>query len=203
MTLPANPLRANAESLRARMESATGCLYETLIGLPPSARFAWAELARAGNLPALSFMQWPLPSAPTAATTTALRQLSALVNWMTAQLADGAHPAAQTALNNLVSAAVIASAFGDPNEAVSGAVVSTGGIPLPGLPIRITLNRPPPIGTLLNMFDDNQNIVGTLRVQDHDAYGTSATVVTSFAKTSPSANWTVASPKGRSPWLPS
>jgi hypothetical protein len=148
-------------------------------------------------------MQWPLPDGPTAATTTALRQLSALVNWMAAQLTDGASAAAQTALSNLVGAAVIASAYGDPNEAVSGVVVSTGGVPVPGSPIRITLNRPPPIGTVLNLFDANQNIVGTLRVQDHDAYGTSATVVTSFAKTIPSATWTVASQGGRSPWLAS
>ncbi len=203
ITLPANALRTNAESLRASMESATGCLYQMLLGLPPSARFAWATLARAGTLPTLSFMQWPLPDGPTAATTTALRQLSALVTWMAGQLTDGASAAAQTALGNLVGAAVIASAYGDPNEAVSGTVVSTGGVPLPGLPIRITLNRPPPIGTLLNLFDANQNIVGTLRVQDHDAYGTSATVVTSFATTAPNPNWTVASQGDRSPWLAS
>ncbi len=203
ITLPANILRTNAEALRARMESATGCLYETLVGLPPSARFAWATLARAGTLPALSFLQWPLPDGPTAATTTALRQLSALVSWMAAQLTGGASAAAQTALSNLVSAAVIASAYGDPNEAVSGAVVSAGGVPRPGSPIRITLNRDLPIGSMLNMLDGNQNIVGALRVQDHDAYGVSATVVTSFATTAPDATWTVASPGGRSPWLAS
>jgi hypothetical protein len=203
ITLPANILRTNAEALRARMESATGCLYETLVGLPPSARFAWATLARAGTLPALSFLQWPLPDGPTAATTTALRQLSALVDWMAAQLTEGASAAAQTALSSLVSAAVIASAYGDPNEAVSGAVISAGGVPRPGLPIRITLNRPLPIGTMLNMLDGAQNIVGALRVQDHDAYGVSATVVTSFATTAPDATWTVASRGGRSPWLAS
>jgi hypothetical protein len=203
ITLPANVLRTNAEALRARMESATGCLYETLVGLPPSARFAWATLARAGTLPALSFLQWPLPDGPTAATTTALRQLSALVSWMAAQLTGGASAAAQTALSNLVSAAVITSAYGDPNEAVSGAVVSSGGVPRPGSPIRITLNRDLPIGSMLNMLDGNQNIVGALRVQDHDAYGVSATVVTSFATTAPDATWTVASPGGRSPWLAS
>jgi hypothetical protein len=204
ITLPANVLRTNAEALRARMESATGCLYETLVGLPPSARFAWATLARAGTLPALSFLQWPLPDGATAATTAAaLRQLSALVNWMAAQLTGGASAAAQTALSNLVSAAVIASAYGDPNEAVSGAVVSAGGVPRPGSPIRITLNRALPIGSMLNMLDGNQNIVGALRVQDHDAYGVSATVVTSFATTAPDTTWTVASPGGRSPWLAS
>ncbi|MBV8443978.1 MAG: hypothetical protein JO312_26055 [Hyphomicrobiales bacterium] len=203
ITLPANILRTNAEALRARMESATGCLYETLAGLPPSARFAWATLARAGTLPALSFLQWPLPDAPTAATTTALRQLSALVGWMAAQLTDGASAASQTALSSLVSAAVIAAAYGDPNEAVSGAVISAGGVPRPGLPIRITLNRPLPIGSMLNMLDGNQNIVGALRVQDHDAYGVSATVVTSFATTAPDSTWTVASPGRRSPWLAS
>ena len=203
VTLPANTLRTNAESLRGRIESATGCLYQTLIGLPPSAPFAWATLAIAGTLPTLSFMQWPLPGGPTAATTTALRQLSALVGWMAAQLTDGTSAAAQTALSNLVGAAVVASAYGDPNEVVSGTVVSTGGVPMPGSPIRITLNRPPPIGTVLNMFDANHNIVGTLRVQDHDAYGASATVVTSFATTAPNANWTVVSQGGRSPWLAS
>ena len=203
ITLPASTLRTKAETLRSRIESATGCLYQTLLGLPPSTRFAWATLAIAGTLPTLSFMQWPLPNGPAPATTTALRQLSTLVDWMAAQLTDGASAAAQTALGNLVGAAVVASAYGDPNEVVSGTVASTGGAPRPGSPIRITLNRPPPIGTVLNLLDANQNIVGTLRVQDHDAYGTSATVVTSFATTAASPNWTVASQGGRSPWLAS
>jgi hypothetical protein len=82
-------------------------------------------------------------------------------------------------------------------------VVSAGGVPRPGSPIRITLNRALPIGSMLNMLDGNQNIVGALRVQDHDAYGVSATVVTSFATTAPDTTWTVASPGGRSPWLAS
>ena len=203
VTLPTNNLRTNVEALRARLESATGCLFQTLIGLPPSARFAWAALARAGTLPALAFSQWPLPEGLGDAGTTALRQLAALVNWMTSQLTDRASAAAQTALNNLVCATVIASAYGDPDEAVSGTVVSSGGIPRPGQPIRITLNRPPPIGTVLNLLDANQNVVGTLRVQDHDGAGTTAAVVTSFATTAAQTNWTVASQGGRSPWLAS
>ena len=46
VTLPISPLRTKAEALRARLESAAGCLFETLTALPPSARFAWASLAR-------------------------------------------------------------------------------------------------------------------------------------------------------------
>lgn len=203
LTLPANNLRTRVEALRARLESATGCLFQTLIGLPPSARFAWAALARAGTLPALRFSQWPLPEGLGDAGTAALRQLAALVHWMASQLTNDASAAAQTALNNLICATVIASAYGDPDEAISGTVVSSGGVPRPGHPVRITLNRPPPIGTLLNLLDANQNIVGTLRVQDHDGTGTTAAVVTSFATTEARPDWTVASQGGRSPWLSS
>jgi hypothetical protein len=200
--LPVSILRINAEALRARMESATGCLFETLTALPPSARFAWASLARAGTLPLLDFTQWPIPSGLGDAGTTALRRLAALVNWMSAQLHSGSSAAAQTALGNLISAAVIAAAHGDPNDTVTGTVATTGGVPQIGIPIRVVLNRAPPIGTLLNMLDDSQNVVGTLRVQDHDAQGTTATVVTSFARTAPTSAWTIASPGGRAPWLP-
>jgi hypothetical protein len=203
ITLPANPLRANAEALRARMDDATGCLYAILTSLPPSARFAWASAARAGTFAALDFQQWPLPSGPTDATNTAIRQLAALVGWMASQLVDGASAAARTSLGNLVSAAVIASAYGDPDEAVTGAVVSAGGAPRQGWPIRVTLNRPPPIGTVLNLFDVNRNIVGTVKVQDHDSFGSSATVVSLFAPVGAGATLSVASQGGRSPWLSS
>jgi len=40
-------------------------------------------------------------------------------------------------------------------------------------------------------------------VQDHDAFGTTATVVTSNATVAPTSGWTVASRGGRAPWLPS
>ncbi len=201
--LPASLLRTNTEALRANLESATGCLFEALTALPPSARFAWASLAAAKNLPLLNFAQWPLPAGLGDAGTATLRRLAALVNWMTGQLHDASSSASQTALGNLVAAAVMAAAYGDPNEAVTGTVATTGGIPRPGIPIRVVLNRPPPIGTVLNLLDDKQSIVGTIRVQDHDTLGTTATVVTSYAQTAPTSGWSVASPTGRSEWLPS
>jgi hypothetical protein len=71
------------------------------------------------------------------------------------------------------------------------------------VPIRVVLNRRPPIGTVLNLLDDSQTVVGTIRVQDHDALGTTATVVTSYAQTAPNSRWSVASPTGRTAWLPS
>jgi hypothetical protein len=203
VTLPISPLRAKAEALRARLESAAGCLFETLTALPPSARFAWASLAHDGTLQPLNFTQWPVPPGLGAAGATTLRRLAALVNWMAAQLSDRASAAAQTALGNLVSATVIAAAYGDPNDTVTGTVVVTGGIPRPGVPIRVILNRTPPIGTVLHLLDENQNVVGTIQVQDQDALGTTASVVTSFAKTAPTSGWTVSTPGGRAPWLSS
>jgi hypothetical protein len=154
-------------------------------------------------LPALNFVQWPVPSTLNAPDTATLRRLSSLVNWMAAQLHTSASAAAQTALSNLVLATVMATAYGDPSEAVTGIVSSGGGVPRPGVPIRVILNRPPPIGTVLTLLDDTQTAVGTLRVEDHDAFGTTASVITSFAQTAPTSAWTVAAPGAHTPWLPS
>jgi hypothetical protein len=203
IALPASLLRTQTEILRARLESATGCLFEMLTALPPSARFAWASLARAGTLPPLSFAQWPIPSALGTTGSATVRRLAGLVNWIGGQLHDGSSAAAQTALGNLVTATVIAAAYGDPGDAVTGTVASTGGVPRPGVPIRVILNRWPPIGTVMNLLDERQSVVGTVRVQDHDSLGTTATVVTSFASSAPTSGWSVAVPGGRAPWLPS
>jgi hypothetical protein len=203
VALPASLLRTQSETLRARLESAAGCLFETLTALPPSARFAWAGLARAGTLPPLSFAQWPIPSALGTTGTATLRQLAGLVNWIGGQLHEGSSAAAQTALGNLVTASVIAAAYGDPGDAVTGTVASTGGVPRPGVPIRVILNRRPPIGTVMNLLDGNQSVIGTVRVQDHDTLGTTATVVTSLARSAPTSAWSVTVPGSRAPWLPS
>jgi hypothetical protein len=202
ITLPANGLRTSAEALRVRLESAAGCLSETLMSLPPSARFAWAAQARDGTLVPLAFSQWVLPTGLGDAGTSALRRLAALVNWMTGQLHDRSSAAAQSALGNLVRAAVIAAAYGDPDEAVNGTVATGGAVIVPGLPIRVTLNRTLPIGTLLNLYDGNQKVVGTVRVADQDAYGTSVHVVSSYTAAPPTSGWTVRATGARAPRLP-
>jgi hypothetical protein len=203
VSLPASLLRTQSETLRASLEAAAGCLFEMLTALPPSARFAWASLARAGTLPPLSFAQWPIPSALGTTGAATVRRLGGLVNWIGGQLHDGSSAAAQTALGNLVTATVIAAAYGDPDDAVTGTVASTGGVPRPGVPIRVILNRWPPIGTVMNLLDGSQSVVGTVRVQDHDSLGTTATVVTSFASSAPTSAWSVSVPGRRAPWLPS
>jgi hypothetical protein len=201
--LPVNILRQQAEALRARIESATGCLFEMLSATPPSARFAWASLARAGTLPALDFAQWAVPQSLGTAGATTVRRLGALVNWMAAQLHSDSSAASRTALGNLVTAAVIAAAYGDPDDTVTGTVSTGGGVPRPGIPIRVVLNRAAPIGTVLNLLDETQTVVGTLRVDDHDSGGTTVSVLTSQASTAPTSQWRVATPKGRAAWLPS
>jgi hypothetical protein len=54
VTLPVSQLRIDSEALRARVEAAAGCLFETLTALPPSARFALASRARTKTLPLLT-----------------------------------------------------------------------------------------------------------------------------------------------------
>jgi hypothetical protein len=154
-------------------------------------------------LPALNFTQWPVPSGLSASDATTLRRLAALVNWIAAQLHSSSSAASQTALSNLVLATVMAAAYGDPSEAVTGTIATGGGVPRPGVPIRIILNRPPPIGTVLNLLDETQTLIGTLRVEDHDALGTTAAVITSFAQSAPTSAWTVIAPGAHTPWLPS
>jgi hypothetical protein len=84
------------------------------------------------------------------------------------------------ALSNLVRALVIAAAHGDPQQVLSGSVTAaTPGFRI-GDPIRAVLNRPPPIGTLLHVFDATRTLIGTVSVEDNDANGTATRLVASF-----------------------
>ncbi len=196
--LSLSDLRLQAEAQRARLESAAGALYAAVAALPTSTRFDLASRARNKTLPLLDFSQWPLPStldAPTAATA---RQLAALVGWISSQMDDQSSSAGRSAVANLVAATVMIAAFSDPNEAVSGAVTTTGAPPRVGWPLRGIISARPPVGSLLNLFDDNQALAGVLSVQDHDATGTTFSVVKSFTNSVPNGNWTILS-QGRAP----
>jgi hypothetical protein len=195
-------LRARAEALRAQLEPAAGALYAALSALPPATRFDLASRARNKSLALLDFSQWPLPStldAPAAATA---RKLAALVGWIARQLDNSSSSAGQTAVANLVAAAVMIAAYSDPNEAVSGAPTSAGAAPRPGWPIRGVINGRPAIGSLLDLYDDNQTLAGVLRVEDHDATGSTFSVVQSFSQNAINGAWSIMS-RGRIARLPS
>jgi hypothetical protein len=180
LPLPANPLRLALEAFRRRMEAACGCVAEKLDTLPPSTRFALYELARTGTLPALAPEQWPMTNVDSADAFTAHRGIAALVAWLASQLAEVPSAAAVPALSNLVRALVIAAAHGDPQQALSGSVTAaTPGFRV-GDPVRVVLNRPPAIGTLLNVFDATRTLIGTVSVEDNDANGTATRLVASF-----------------------
>jgi hypothetical protein len=55
---------------------------------------------------------------------------------------------------------------------------------------------------LLNLYDEHQKLAGVLRVEDHDATGTTFNVVNSFTDGVPNGQWTILS-QGRAPWSPS
>jgi hypothetical protein len=180
LPLPVNPLRRAFESFRARMEAACGCLAEKLNALPPSTRFVLYEQARTGTLPALTPEDWPLVGVTTTDAFAAHRALAALVAWLRNQVADAPSAAAVPALSNLVRALVIGAAHGDPSQALSGSVTAaTPGFRI-GDPVRVTLNRPPAIGTMLHVFDASRTLVGTVQVEDNDANGTATRLVASF-----------------------
>jgi hypothetical protein len=189
-------LRARAEALRARLEPAAGALYAALSALPPATRFDLASRARNKSLALLDFSQWPLPStldAPAAATA---RKLAAIVGWISRQLDRSSSSAGQTALTNLVAAAVMIAAYSDPNEAVSGAPTSIGVAPHPGRPIRGVIDGRPAIGSLLDLYDHTQTLAGVLRVEDHDATGSTFSVVQSFSQNAMNGAWSILS-RGR------
>jgi hypothetical protein len=178
--LPGNPLRRAIEAFRRRMEAASGCVAERLNALPPSTRFTLYEQARTGTLPALAPERWPLAGVDSADAFTAHRAIAALVAWMAGQLADAPSAAAVPALSNLVRALVIAAAHGDPQQALSGTVTAVPPGFRIGDPVRVVLNRPPAIGTLLHVFDATRTLVGTVRVEDNDTNGTATRLVASF-----------------------
>lgn len=177
--LPGSFLRRQAEALRQRMETACGCLYEKLQDLPPSARFDLSALAARDALDVLDPATWPLTGIVRADAFATVRSLAALVAWLRRQVADEPSALALPALSRLVRATVIASAYGQPDESLSGTVLAAPPRFRPGVPIRVTLNRAAPVGTLLDVFDERQAVVGQVRVEDADETGASARVVKS------------------------
>lgn len=176
-------LRQEADALRGRFEAACGCLMETLSALAPSQRFAWAEAARAGSFAPLDIQAWPVAPGPARANeVAALGRVAALVRWMAGQLHDRSTDAAQTALANLVRACLLVAAHGDPGDAVTGTVTSAMPSFAVGEPVRVLLSRPPPIGTVLHVYDAQRALAGMVRIEDHDTLGTTARVVRRYGQ---------------------
>jgi len=173
----AGALRREAQQLQNRLEQCIGCLLEQLDKLAPSIRLEWSQLAEDDRLPVPDAGRWPGLERAERDDFNAVRTLVELVQWWFRQLADDASAAGAGALRNMIRAAVIHAALGDPAEILHGQVQVPPRRFAVGETLRLALNRPPRPGTLLQLLDREQRVVGLVSVADRDERGVVANVV--------------------------
>jgi hypothetical protein len=171
------PVQHAAQTLHNRLEQCVVCLMDRLPRVAPSLRFTWGQLAEDDRLPADDVGRWPGLERAQAEDFNRVRTLAELVNWWFRQLAADASGAGRAALRNLIRAAVIVAAHGDPALVLQGRVATPPRRLAVGESLRLALNTAPPTGTRLQLLDAAQRVVGLLAVQDQDQGGILAQVV--------------------------
>lgn len=174
---PVPALRNPALVLHRRLDAAAGGLLETLRPLPPSLRLAWSEAAEEDLLTVEQPERWPAMAFAAEEDTLRWRTVVDLVRWWFRQLHGEASEGSRTAFRNVIRACLMLAASDDPAELLTGTVTSRPPELFPGTFLRLTLNRNPEPGALLQLLDEEDRVVGTLRVEDHDAGGTRAALV--------------------------
>lgn len=178
--IPSPLLRDPARALHQRLEAAAGCLLERLGTIAPSIRLEWADAAADDRLAVDAPERWPRLADAEQRDFNGVRTLVELVAWWFRQLDAEASAAARTTMRNLVRACLLLAASDDPQQLVQGSLRTLPGRFRIGDALRLTLNREAAPGTLLQLFDTSQRVVATLRVDDHDAQGTLASVANIF-----------------------
>ncbi len=173
-----NPLlRGPAQQQHQRLVAAAACLLERLRGISPSVRLAWAAAAEADTLAVETPERWSGLAQAEDADFNGVRTLVELVGWWFRQLDAGASAPARTALRNFVRACLLLAVNDDPQELLQGSLRTLPSRFRLGETLRVDLNREPRTGALLQLIDGSQRVVGTLRVDDHDANGTLTSIV--------------------------
>ncbi len=175
---PIPALRDPATRLHQSLTAAAGCLLSRLRAIKPSIRLAWAGLADANRLMVESPERWPNLDQAEADDFNNLRTLVELVGWWFRQLDRDASGESRTALRNFIRACLLLAASDEPQQLLQGRVQSLPSRFLPGELLRLDLNREPAAGNLLQLLDDRQQVVATVRVEDHDDKGTLASIAT-------------------------
>lgn len=173
---PVPLLREPARALHQRLDAAAGCLLARLRSISPSLRLAWARAAEADRLAVDTPEQWPGIALAEAADFNGIRTLAELVAWWFRQLHAEAGGAARTAMRNFVRACLLLAVGDDPEELLHGQLRTLPGRFRVGEALRLELNRVPSPGAELQLVDDRQRVIGLLRVDDHDANGTLASI---------------------------
>lgn len=167
---PPGRLRRAAEALRAQLEPALHALVYWSRRLPAPLLLDLADRADSGTLDTAHPERWSAPPAGSDATTLAdWHTWLALLRWLNACLPDPA-PNGRSALDHLIRALLLAAAHGDLALATGGRVAASATL-LDGQTLRLTLDRELRPGTLLDLRDPEQRLVGRLRLDDIDASG--------------------------------
>lgn len=173
---PPHRLRGRAQQLQDHLDAAAGCLLARLRSVSPSVRLRWAEAAEADRLPVDDVSRWPGLERAEAEDFNGVRTLVELVAWWFRQLHPEAGAASRTALRDYIRACLLFAVGDDPQDVLSGRLTTVPPRLTLGDTLRLTLNREALAGTSLQLLDAAQRVVGVLRVEDHDAQGTVATV---------------------------
>ncbi|WP_341644923.1 hypothetical protein [Thauera sp. SDU_THAU2] len=176
LAIPSPLLREPARALHQRLDAAAGCLLARLRAISPSIRLDWATAAEANRLAVDTPERWPGLAEAEERDFNGIRTLVELVAWWFRQLDTDASAAARSAMRNLVRACLLLAASDDPQQLVQGSIKTLPGRFRLGDALRLTLNREAAPGTLLQLFDDSQRVIATLRVDDHDGQDTVASV---------------------------
>jgi len=174
-------LRGAAVQLRERLDQASQCLLRRLDDIAPSIRLDWARAAEDNTLPVDAPERWPGIQRARRDDFNGIRTVVDLVHWWFRQLSDAASSPSYTAVRNLIRATLMTAADDNPQAILHGHLTSLPQHLLPGRALRVTLNREAVPGTLLQMVDSSNRMLGVLRVDDQDEEGAVATITRALA----------------------
>lgn len=170
-------LSGRAQNLQQQLTQASACLLDILEQIQPSIRFRWAQLVEDGQLPLQQPERWPNLADAQKSDFSRIRTLVELVQWFYRQLSDKAGDNSRSAVTHLLSACLLIAASDDPEQILHGSLQTLPGVFRPGELLRLNLNREAVPGTSLQLLDAQRQVVGLLRVDDHDKNGAVATVM--------------------------
>jgi hypothetical protein len=174
-------LRERVQIFRNRIDQATHAVISQLHNIKPSIRLDWANAAELDQLDLRSPQLWPGLEQAKTQDLTGIRTLIELVNWWWRQLNDNASSSSVTAVRNLLRAALMVAAGDDPDEMIHGQLqFIPNGFRL-GEILRVTLNRSAPIGTILQLVDDKDQLIGKLKVEDADEKGSIVSITNVYS----------------------
>ena len=192
VTGPPTKLTQDARKLHTWLGGAATCLLERLSTLRPSLRFDWAQGAERNALDVERPETWPGLVRAEADDFNGIRTLVELVHWWFEQLDEQAPSDSRAAMRNFMRAALLVAAGDDPDQILRGRVLTLPPLLHLGATLRLELSRMAAPGTSLNLLDQQQRVVGTLRVEDHDGDGAIASVTRILAPdVAPDPRWRV------------